>query len=256
MADLPILWHIPVSHYSEKVRWALDLKGVEHERKQTMAGAHMALALARTKGQVYTFPVMKLNGRSVGDSTAIIEALEAAYPDPPLYPSDPGERRRALELEDWFDENLGPASRVVAWHEIARDQASLESVAANSVPPAFGRSSKLSGAVAKGFVAMRFRVLSDERAARARQEVLTAFDKLEDELGGRDYLVGDSFTVADLTAASLFYPLALPPEAPRVIERAPTGMDEFTAPLRERPGYRWIGEMFRRHRNNGGARRA
>ena len=26
--DTPVLWHIPFSHYSEKVRWALDYKGI------------------------------------------------------------------------------------------------------------------------------------------------------------------------------------------------------------------------------------
>jgi glutathione S-transferase len=26
--DTPLLWHIPLSHFSEKVRWALDYKGI------------------------------------------------------------------------------------------------------------------------------------------------------------------------------------------------------------------------------------
>src|SRR5262245_9222949 len=31
--DTPLLWHIPLSHYSEKVRWALDYKGIPHRRQ-------------------------------------------------------------------------------------------------------------------------------------------------------------------------------------------------------------------------------
>jgi glutathione S-transferase len=31
--DTPVLWHIPFSHYSEKVRWALDYKGIAHRRR-------------------------------------------------------------------------------------------------------------------------------------------------------------------------------------------------------------------------------
>ena len=31
--DTPLLWHIPLSHYSEKVRWALDYKGIAHRRR-------------------------------------------------------------------------------------------------------------------------------------------------------------------------------------------------------------------------------
>jgi glutathione S-transferase len=31
--DTPLLWHIPLSHFSEKVRWALDYKGIAHRRQ-------------------------------------------------------------------------------------------------------------------------------------------------------------------------------------------------------------------------------
>jgi hypothetical protein len=59
---------------------------------------------------------------------------------------------------------------------------------------------------------------------------------------------GDSFSVADLTAASLFYPLTLPPEAPQSFADPPPGFQEFREPLMERAGYRWVGEIFRKHR--------
>ena len=42
----PVLWHIPVSHYNEKVRWALAYKGIEHERRAPPPGAHIPLAMA------------------------------------------------------------------------------------------------------------------------------------------------------------------------------------------------------------------
>ena len=107
----PILWHIPVSHYSEKARWALDHKRVEHERRAPLPGAHILEALWLTRGSAKTLPVLRLDGRNIGDSTAIIAALEVRYPEPPLYPDDPDERRRALDLEDFFDEELGPQIR-------------------------------------------------------------------------------------------------------------------------------------------------
>jgi glutathione S-transferase len=31
--DTPLPWHIPLSHYSKKVRWALDYKGIAHRRR-------------------------------------------------------------------------------------------------------------------------------------------------------------------------------------------------------------------------------
>jgi glutathione S-transferase len=47
-----------------------------------------------------TLPVLFLDGRPIGDSTATIAALEQRQPEPALYPKDPAQRRRALELED------------------------------------------------------------------------------------------------------------------------------------------------------------
>jgi hypothetical protein len=31
--DTPLLWHIPLSHFNEKARWALDYKGIAHRRQ-------------------------------------------------------------------------------------------------------------------------------------------------------------------------------------------------------------------------------
>ena len=100
------------------------------------------------------------------------------------------------------------------------------------------------------WVQLRFRVADDEAAATARAGVVAALDRLEAELDetGTGYLVGDGFTVADLTAASLFYPMVNPPEGPRILPSGTPAMEEFFGPLRERPGGRWVSEMFARHR--------
>ena len=63
-----------------------------------------------TGGSSHTFPVLEIDGRAIGDSSEIIAALEERYPERPLYPADPEQRRRALELEDFFDEELGRTS--------------------------------------------------------------------------------------------------------------------------------------------------
>jgi len=91
----------------------------------------------------------------------------------------------------------------------------------------------------------------EQPAARSREKTAEALDVLEKELDDKQYLVGDSFSIADLTAASLFYPLALPPEFPYTspsFEQLPDGAREFIGTLRERPGARWVAEMYRRHR--------
>ena len=244
MAGRPVLWHIPISHYSEKVRWALDLKGVEHVRRAPPGGLHMPVALALTRGRVKTFPVMSLDGRNVGDSTAIIAELERLFPDPPLYPEDPADLQRALELEEWFDEELGPHARLLAWHELIGDQEILEDLARKMIPGP----PRLGAAAGRTFVKMRYRVADERRAEEARAAVVRAFEKLEEELRGGDHLAGGRFSVADLTAAALFYPIVLPPEGPRYVEEPPAPLARFRASLEDRPGFRWVEQIFRRHR--------
>jgi glutathione S-transferase len=248
----PLLWHIPVSHYSEKARWALAHKGIDHDRKAPMPGAHIGYALWLTRGRHVTFPVLTLDGRNIGDSTAIIAALEARSPDAPLYPEDPADRRRALEIEDWFDEELGPQIRLFAWHVLRADPERMEQLGYKMIPPAV-RDKRWAQAAAGRFGSVytnaRFRVASDEKAEAAKAKVGAAMDRLESELGDGDYLVGDSFSVADLTAASLLYPIVNPPEGPSIIPDGNPELEEFFEPLRERPGGQWIREMFARHRN-------
>jgi glutathione S-transferase len=248
----PVLWHIRISHYSEKARWALAHKGVEHERRAPAPGPHMLIALWLTRGAQKTFPVLELDGRRIGDSTAIIAALEERFPEPPLYPADPEERRRALELEDWFDEQLGPQIRLLAWHDLIREHERMAEVVQRDIPGPLRRLRGAGAATARygsAWVGLRFGVRSDEAAERARGKVLEALDRLELELGDGEYLVGDRFGVADLAAAALFYPLVLPPEGPALMATPPAAFERFRAPLERRPGYRWVEEMFRRHRN-------
>lgn len=247
----PVLWHIEISHYNEKARWALDYKGVEHERRAPTPGAHMAVAMWLTRGRHKTFPVLQLDGETIGDSTAIIAALERRFPDPPLYPDDPDERRRALEIEEFFDEELGPHLRLLAFHEATKDPATVERFTVDVLPARLrGSSAVRAGAVRffSAFAGLRYGVKSEAAAELARSKVLAALDRLESELDGREYLVGDAFTVADLTAAALFYPLVQPPEAPLRLPPPTAGYERFRAPLEERPGYRWVEETFRRHR--------
>ena len=238
----PVLWHIPVSHYSEKARWALAHKGVEHERRAPLPGAHMAIALWLTRGQQKTFPVLQLDGRNIGDSTAVIEALETRWPDAPLYPEDPAERRRALELEDHFDEHVGPQVRLLGWHELRKDPELIADVSEAMSPAPLRKlpgSRAFAGRFGTTFTQLRYRVASDEAADAARRDVLAAFDRLEEELdsSGGEYLAGDRFSVADLTAAALLYPIIAPPEGPQILpDEPPAGFAAFQESVADRPG--------------------
>ena len=247
----PVLWHLPLSHYSEKVRWALDWKGIEHERKAPVPGAHMPIAAWLTRGSYVTLPVLELDGERIGDSTAIIGALEVHYPEPALYPDDPATRRRALDLEDFFDEGLGPAARLFAFHHARSDPEAFGAVAVRLMP---GPIQRLPGAragagrFARTFINLRFRVAGGEAEAAARQAIVAALDRLDSELDGREYLAGDSFSVADLTAAALLYPLVLPPEGPGYVTTLPASAQPFLDELRPRPAWAWAERTFARFR--------
>ena len=80
--------------------------------------------------------------------------------------------------------------------------------------------------------------------------MIAALDRLDAELGSGEYLAGDCFNVADLTAASLFYPLVIPEGGPVPTANLPRppGLESFRESLSDRRGYRWVEEAFRKHR--------
>jgi glutathione S-transferase len=248
MAKTPVLWHIKLSHYSEKVRWALDFKRVEHRRRAPVPGAGttpVALALTRR----VTFPVLQLDGHAISDSTAIIAALEQRYPDPPLYPSDPAQRARALELEDFFDEQLAPYVRGLGFSHMTRDpKAFYASVLPDSSPRT--RALLMPGAFAVTRIARaRYRATHANEQQAARAKILAAMDRIEAEVGPSGYLVGDAFSVADLAAAALSTPLLRPPGRPHLPSVAfPEPLQSFCDELARRPAAEWVSEIYRRHR--------
>jgi glutathione S-transferase len=87
--------------------------------------------------------------------------------------------------------------------------------------------------------------------ALARRRILEGFDEIEHRVGSGGYLVGDCFTVADLTAAALLAPIVWPVEYPDAAWRAGRFPDELLAfrdAMSSRPGGQWVLEMYRRHR--------
>jgi len=249
----PVLYHLEVSHYNEKARWALDYKNVPHERRAPTPMLHTLRALAMTGKP--TLPVLKLNGKAIGDSTRIIEALEREYPEPPLYPKDGGERRRALELEDYFDEDLGPYIRRWLFHEglegLEIDDF-IESTMKSS-PGAVKAMLKATAPVTRRVLRLRYGINAGGAQA-GRGKVLSALDRVEQEIQPSGYLVGDSFTVADLTAAALLFPLVRPPEAPYGVEGLrPAAFVSFRNSVVDRRAFKWVERMYREHRGTSAA---
>jgi glutathione S-transferase len=245
----PVLWQLEISHYNEKVRWALDYKRVPHIRRSLLPGPHISKA-KRLTGDTSTTPVLTLDGRSIGDSTCIIAAIEERWPHPSLYPEDETRRRRALDLEEFFDEELGPHIRRAFYQALLPHPELLL--------PRFTRGQPLSQRtmLQAGFPALRAAMrrrmdIRPDTAAVSRAKVIAAMDRLEREIASSGYLVGDSFTVADLTAAALFYGVARPPEFPYPMVTdgdLPASWREFVDSLAQRPGGRWVADIYHRHR--------
>jgi glutathione S-transferase len=247
--SLPVLWQLEISHYNEKARWALDYKGVQHVRRSLLPGYHV-WKTTRLTGDTSTTPVLTLDGTSIGDSTQIIAALEERWPEPALYPADAEQRRRALDLEEFFDEELGPHIRRGLYHELLPHSRLVTPLFTHGQPLVLRMVLRAAFPVLR--VAMRSNFgITDEAAAASRDQTVAVLDRLERELSPSGYLVGDAFTVADLTAASLLYPLAFPPEYPYpMVARndLPASARAFLDSLADRPGVRWVAEMYRRHR--------
>ena len=250
MSELPVLWHLKVSNYNEKARWALDYKGIPHVRRAMVPGTHVQTAERLTGKR--TFPILVLEGTAIGDSTDIIAALEGHEPGPPLYPSDPRERRRALDLEDFFDEQLGPAVRRALMHALLADGEVFLDTFVPELPGERRAATLAEFPTFRRTLAERMR--ADERGAEeAYARIAHAGLRFRAERGPDGYLVGDAFTVADLTAAALVAPAVAPEQFPYPLPRGHPLLARLTSTLEETGLLGWSLRMYERHRGTSSA---
>ena len=245
--ETPVLWHLEISHYNEKVRWALDYKGVEHVRRAVTPALQVLTARRLRAGN--TVPILELDGRAIGDSTKIIAEVERRWPEPPLYPAHPQERSRALDLEDYFDEQCGPHARRVLFSDNLVEPEKFLALLYGAAHPQMRLLKTISPAFTR-VVKRRYR-MRPASVERSREKVRAAFDKVEAEAGPSGYLVGESFSVADLTAASILSIIVVPPEFPYIKlhpDERTARSREFRDSLKAHPAFGWVEGMYARHR--------
>ena len=250
--DTPVLWHLEISHYNEKARWALDYKGVAHVRRAVTPGLQEVTARRLRAGR--TVPILEMNGRAIGDSTKIIEEIERRWPEPPLYPADPEERIRALDLEDYFDEQCGPDARRVLFNDNLAEPETFVAMFNGADRPRSGLLKTLTPLICQ-VVKRRFQI-RPETVEESREKVRAAFDRIEADVGPSGYLVGESFGVADLTAASILGLIVVPPEFPYIKvhpDERTAQFRRFRDSLKDRPGFKWDEDMYARHRGTSAA---
>ncbi len=78
---------------------------------------------------------------------------------------------------------------------------------------------------------------------------MAALDRIEHERQNRSYLVGEAFTIADLTAAALLGALLQTPEIqyPLRVE-LPLYLKDYRATLLRHPAAQWAAGIYRLHR--------
>jgi glutathione S-transferase len=82
-----------------------------------------------------------------------------------------------------------------------------------------------------------------------RAIVAAALDRIEHERQGRAYLVGEAFTIADLTAAALLGVLLQPPEIQYPLQvELPMYLKDYCTTLLRHPAAHWATGIYRLHR--------
>ena len=115
-----VLYWMSISHPSQVARKMLDLKGVEYELVDVVPlSQRIHLRLAGFRGG--TVPGLKLDGQRLQGSRQIARALDERWPQPPLFPADPGLRARVEEVERWGEEQLQPIPRRLFRYGVARN---------------------------------------------------------------------------------------------------------------------------------------
>jgi glutathione S-transferase len=164
------LYSGPLSLFARKVEIALAEKGLAFERimvpfSQTTGyePKHPEVLALNPKGQV---PVMSDDGLVLYDSTVILEYLDEAYPEPPLYPEAPAQRA-ACRLDELFADEIMLGALKPLMHRTGPRQADPERHAAQEAD----------ALIAEETLARHYETLEQRLAGRACfGERLTAAD--------------------------------------------------------------------------------
>jgi len=168
------LYDFPMSPRARKARIVLAEKGLQYEKVTvdiTKGEQKKPEFLAiNPYGKV---PALQDDGTRVYESTIIMEYLNDKYPNPPLLPADPGQRARARVLMHYGDTPYDGALGAIVGQVFFKPKGQAD----------------------------------QEVIAKTKQDLNACFERLERELGNGDYLLGSSFTLADIcfvTWAPLF----------------------------------------------------
>ena len=201
---------IPISHYCEKARWALDRAGLPYREERHVQGIHQVVA--RRTGGGMTVPVLVCGDEVLTDSEAILHHADRhTAPERRLFPEDPAKRAEVERLCRWLDDGLGPDGRRWIYARMLPHKQLLLPFNNQGVPAWEARALRVLWPVIAGY-ARRHLAIGPTTVRDDAPRVLAAFDAIAERLAdGRPHLCGDRFTAADLTFAALSAPVTSPP---------------------------------------------
>jgi glutathione S-transferase len=200
---------IPISHYCEKARWALDRAGIAYREERHVQIVHRVAS--RRAGGGGTVPVLvTAKGTFTQSADILTYADRHTEPAARLYPD--ALRSEVMALERDFDRDLGPEGRRWMYFHILPRKDLGVAYNCTGVPGWERRAFPVLLGVMSGYIRHLF-AIGPDTGAQAGAAVQRTFDGVAARLDdGRRYLCGDAFTAADLAFAALAAPVIVPPE--------------------------------------------
>lgn len=242
-----VLHHFRSSPYNEKIRWALDFKGLACARKAYLPGPHLA-QIKKLSGQTAT-PVLEIDGEVFIGSANILRVLEERFPAPQLFPDDAAVAQDIDEVEKRFDDDFVPRVRRALLNELLKTPQYIARVFVggerNFVRRCYGLVLPLVGSKIRSGNGIAG-AASVEDGNVATQE---AFDFIAGRVNAHGYLFTDQFSAGDLAVAALMAPVVLfetgPMKRPMPM---PKGFEAWMLRWHDHPGANWVREMYAKHR--------
>lgn len=251
--SLPRLITIPVSHYCEKVRWALDWLGIDYIEEPHAPLFHR-LATGRQGGK--SVPVLVTQSGALTDSTDILHYLDTIAPEEKLlYPAEPQLRQQVEEWEDLFDKHLGVCTRCWGYFYGLGDGAQLQQAWGQGAPGYEKIALELLLPMMRAIVRRAYQPTA-AGAAEAYRSIKSIFDRVSEQFtDNRLFLVGERLSAADISFAALAAPILLPKQHPMTAmqtKKIPSTMLQEIQQCRKTPAGQYGLRLYRECRRPSG----
>jgi len=198
------LYQFPISHYCEKIRWALDYKKLDYITRNLLPGVHTISTKKLSANSM--LPILKHDNNIVQNSCDIITYLDETFPQFSLTPQEEKLKQEALDWEKYVDKEIGLHVRRFCYSYLL-DYPSIVIPFFTHNGPWYGKSliNIIYPRIKKRMISSLH--INDENRAKSKLHIEKAIEKIHAHLQDRKYLVGNAFSRADLAAAALLAPL-------------------------------------------------